>query len=362
MRIAGHKREKASTMVFAAMFTVLCTLAAGSYMTVVSSSSVGTARIADQQRAYYGAEAGAYRLMAEMNSSGATSVSDTLNASNYQGAYTAAYNNTDTITSTGTVNGMSSTVSVKVFSIPASVRAALTVNGDMRARGRLTLDGRTYDAKGKVVSQDGAFGVSAAGKVRQNGSSKIGGNGYAPARPAHKDSFEQKVDRFASTKPWDLLGVSESWFNMNVPLRKGLPPAGYKGIWYTATPPTRSADVTMQGILIVHNAGNNAALKMRHGTFKGLIIADRVKKITGNAKVYGAMVLTAQKTRAVGSGTALIAYCPQVLSALRALMPGSNAQWKTTMQAGTWQQGSGQSVSPQEDNAYDRAQQKNNIR
>jgi Tfp pilus assembly protein PilX len=60
-----------------------------------------------------------------------------------------------------------------------------------------------------------------------------------------------------------------------------------KGIVYIngnyAKPPDGS-----EGILIVHNATNNAVLgNFNTGTFKGLIVADKINKINGNAQIIG---------------------------------------------------------------------------
>jgi hypothetical protein len=45
------------------------------------------------------------------------------------------------------------------------------------------------------------------------------------------------------------------------------------------------------GLLIVHNSNNNATLgNFNSGTFKGLIIADRIDKINGNAQIFGGII------------------------------------------------------------------------
>lgn len=310
----------------------------GSYLTVVSSGSIGTYKIADQAQAFYAAEAGAHRMLHEINATGATSTSGTLNAGTYTGNYSATYSN-DVITSTGTVDGISSTVTVRTIEIPSSVRGAVTENSSTYIAGSIIMDGRDYDAADVLTDSSGLYGISAAGMVTQMGSCQIGGNGAAPAAPAASYAYEQLADPFNDTDPWDLLGVDQSWFEANVPVQTTPPSANFNGIYYYNPPTGTWSGASLgssSGILIVHNSTNSATMKNASGKFTGLIIADQFTHNSGSLKVVGGLITTNQVGNFFGYGSAKFRYSSEVLSELKSLLGNQTSNWRKILSAGSW--------------------------
>lgn len=335
--------QNASTIVPTVLFITIFTWAVGSYMTVVSSSSLGTYKIGDQSKAFYAAEAGAYRMLHELNSGGGSSVSGTLATGTYSGSYSAAYSDVNSqITSIGTVGGLSRTVSVRTRAIPNGVGGAVTVNSSVTTSGNIVIDGREYDQNGNLTGDPGVVGISAAGIVTQSGSSLIGGAGIAPSSPALAGSLEESVNPFPSTAPWDILGVSEAWFNANIPVQTTPPPENFSGIYYYEPPGSgiwNSVELgNSSGILIVHNSTNTATMKNIHGTFKGLIISDQVVHVNGEAEIYGALVTTNAVGNALGNGDCLIGYSSEILNNLGVLLGGQTSGWKKVIEAGSWKE------------------------
>jgi hypothetical protein len=344
MRHRAKKRMHVggSTIIFTVIFVAVFTATIGSYLTVISSGSRGTSRIASGQQAFYAAEAGVYRMLYEANATGATSITGSLSASTYTGSYAATLAN-NVISSTGTVGGLSRIVTVQTEgSLPSSVQGAVTVNSSVNTSGNITIDGRDHDADGNLTGDPGSNGISAAGLITQTGSSDIGGNGIAPAHPASAGSMQQSVNPFPSTEPWDVLGVSQAWFQNNVPVQVIPPPQNFSGIYYYNPPggEWKPADLgNSSGILIVHNPSNSATMKNLHGTFKGLIITDQMTHINGDAAIYGAVVTTNQVGNTLGNGDALVAFSREILKALGSLVPTDG--WKKTIKASSWQEQAG---------------------
>ena len=102
-----------------------------------------------------------------------------------------AYDSTTKILiSTGTSDGISRTLNVKVQKqIPSGLYGAITGNGNFATSGNITIDGRDHDVNGNVVGT-GSYGISTSGTYSQGGSSTVGGNGAAPADPAPGSSGE----------------------------------------------------------------------------------------------------------------------------------------------------------------------------
>lgn len=340
MKTQCPKSKCGSAMVATVFFITIFTWVAGSYLTVVSSSSLGTYKIGDQARAFYTAEAGAYRLLHELNNGGSSSYSSSLSTGTYTGNYAATYNSaTGVITSTGTVGTLSRTVTVRTLDIPPNVGGAVTVNSSVTTSGSITLDGRDHDEDGDLTGASGVSGIASSGLVTQTGSSKIGGNGKAPASPALLDAVQQNVDPFPSVAPWDVLGVSQAWFEANVPVQTTPPPENFSGIYYYDPPGGiwNSVDLgNASGILIVHNSTNTATMKNIHGIFKGLIITDQVTHVNGDATIIGAFMTTTQVGNVLGNGNASIYYSSETLNGLKSLIGNQTTNWKKTIQDSSW--------------------------
>jgi len=118
----------------------------------------------------------------------------------------------------------------------------------------------------------------------------------------------------------------------SAPLKTGPP---FHGILYVdgnyEMPPDGST-----GILIVHNATVNANLgNFDGGTFKGVIIADKINKINGNAQIIGSIFAFGSAANGVTvddiTGTPTIKYSKCIMNGLPNL-----ANFPFQIVKGTW--------------------------
>ena len=110
--------QTGGALLIAVLFIALLTALAGSYLDVVSSGSMGTAFVDRASQAFYASEAGVYRLLDQINSGGASTVSGTLTTATYTANYSASYDSgTTLITSTGNVSSGSEVTSTRTVSV-----------------------------------------------------------------------------------------------------------------------------------------------------------------------------------------------------------------------------------------------------
>lgn len=334
----NNKQKRGSVLVGSSLVVLILTFVAGNYLVFVSSGSLGVKKMNDSSKAFFLAEAGLQHIYYEINrSGGSNSVTGTLGA----GSYTASFNpGTNVMTSTGTVGGISRTVSVDTIPIPPGVKGAITAQSNVSSTGSIVIDGRDHTITGALNGAPGTFGISTSGDYTQSGSSTVGGAGAAPANPADASSYQENVSP-TSALPWDILGVTEAWFNSNILPQNVPPPQNNSGVYYYDPGPDGSwIGVNFgvsSGILIVHNSTNNAVMKNLTGTFVGLIIADAVQHVTGNALIIGALVTTTQAGNAMGNGNAQILYSSQALvSAGTTYLPAATSTKE--IKSGSWRE------------------------
>ncbi len=342
-------RQQGSALMVAMIFITLITMMAGSYLDAMIDSNTGTAFIGNSPQAFYSAEAGAHRLLDQMENGGAATVSGSFVNSTYTGSYSASYDSgTNIVTSTGTVVGSvvtaTRTVSVRVKPVPAYVRGALSSNGSATIKDSAVCDGRDHDANGDLTGAAGTYGLSAAGTVTQEGASMIGGNGNAPANPAAASSIEENATAFASTEPSVILGlVDETDLTTNyVTPTTTAPTLPFNGIVYYKPPAgTTWENVDLSdctGILIVHNDAGNARIKDITTTsghpFKGLIICDKMRQESGTGTIIGGAIVTNVVQNKGGSLE--IKYSRSVITDLQSLVGNRTSNWKKVPQDSSW--------------------------
>lgn len=310
------KNEKGIILMWFYLLIVLLIIAGGSLFALSFQESQLMTIEQGRHKAFYLAEAALDRKLQEVRAGNVNAIAD---AALGDGTYSASYNSlTSQITSTGAYGGITRTIVAVISKIfPPGVKAALTSEGNVSFNGNITVDGRDHDENGNLTGDPGTYGASSGGTVTQSGSSDIGGNGAAPASPANPVSIEQNVSNpFGS--PEALLGVSAGSLDQ---YKTSTPPATpFNGIvYYTGdswiAPDFGTDSNPSTGILIVHNAAGNALLKNIHGYFKGLIIADDVVHINGNATIIGA-VIAKTSTGTTGEGSAEVFYSSEVISNL----------------------------------------------
>lgn len=271
-----------------------------------------------RNQAFYLAEAGLDKKLQQIRAGDLTNISSTsFSGGTYATTYDAA---AKMITATGTYNNVTRVVKAKVTkTLPPGVKGAITAAGDAAFNGSIVVDGRDHDSSGTVTGA-GTYGISSGGTVNQGGSSTIGGNGFAPADPANPAAIEQNASG-ATTNPEAAIGVAAGTFDAyKTSTIPSLPMSGI--VYYTGdewiAPDFGDATNPSTGILIVHNSTGTALLKNIHGSFNGLIIADDLIHINGDAVVNGGVILQKSTGNTIGNGNAHVNYSSTVLSDLPA--------------------------------------------
>ena len=201
------------------------------------------------------------------------------------------------VTSTGTARDGRKVLSTMIrrFSVNPQPNGALTANTNINVQSAAAIiDGRNHDCDGNNPSNTDS--VSAA-------TSPTGASGVSINKPENLvcaagtgTACKGTSSTFPSTIGAVLLGPTATTtqieaFNAYLESIKvtpaQAPTSAFHGVLYVngnyAQPPDGST-----GILIVHNTTDNANLgNFNGGTFKGVIIADKINKINGNAQIIG---------------------------------------------------------------------------
>jgi hypothetical protein len=201
------------------------------------------------------------------------------------------------------------------------VRGAVTSRSRITVKGNIEIDGRDYDTSNTQIGS-GTFGVSTCDSIFLSGSATIGGNDQIPVNDKNLEPVRSVVvDEMASVDP--VFASPEAFLGL---------PAGALDAYKvsTLTTPFRGLVYLTNnyvgpvhfgesyGILIIHNPLKSAELQITDGTFRGLIIVDRMAKISGNATILGAVVtLSESEVSTFGTGTAVIHYSKKVLENLQ---------------------------------------------
>ncbi len=323
-----------------------------------------------REKAFYFAEAAVDQKLNELRQNNMNNVNSTTIDN---GTYSVLYDNaTKIMTATGTCSGASRTLSVKVKQNSSSgLHGAISGNGNMSTNGDIKIDGRDHDLNGNVIGS-GLYGVSTSGTFSQGGSSKVGGNGAAPADPAPAGSIEQNGAAMAST-PEAILGLPAG--SLDQYKTTTVPHLPMNGIIYITSNGSGSHgnlwdgpdfgecddngnddyddhdhgdddrdddghhdhhehkedDAPSQGILIFHNAAGNAELKNVHGCFKGIIITDQLTHISGDALLRGAVAVMSASSN-VGNGAATVQYSTAAINnSFSSLSNYTIVSWEDTL-------------------------------
>jgi len=246
------------------------------------------------------------------------------------------------ITSVGSFMGRSDTVraivkdSVTGF-LPPTVKAAITSNASVVTSGSFVVDARDHDLNGTLVSSTGTLGIYTTQSYTQQGNSQVGGTydsvDYAPAKVFNSNLVVQNAfwpGGFPATPDQamggaangyadgTLLTIAQSGVNgsqyvtdpsqLHFPL-SGVTYVDYGGIW-------NPADLgNSTGILVVHNVSTSAVMKNVQGSFKGLIIADRIDHVNANTVILGAVIglSSIEVGNTFGNGDGTVLYSRQAL-------------------------------------------------
>ncbi len=310
---------------FLLLVTVL-TIGVGAFYAFASADFSASLRNEYLHQSFYMAEAGVDQGIVQLSKGILTqNISGTLNAVSYQGSYqvtcapcTGASNETLTSTGTVTISGTnySRTVRVVVKRSPAyTATAAVAISGVASTNGNVTVDGRDHDSNGNLTGAPGLPGIATSTNTfMQGGSSKVGGNGLAPANPASPGSYQLNAPALPST-PEGILGVPDGSLDAYKTSTPPATPFSNQIIYLTTS--WNSVDFNgSSGVLICHNADGTAVLQNIHGNFKGLIITDDLIHINGDASLLGTVVGMKTGGVTLGNGSGQVNYSSQTMSNL----------------------------------------------
>jgi hypothetical protein len=206
------------------------------------------------------------------------------------------------------------------INLPAHpVRGAVTARNTIIVRGNINVDGRDHDTDG-VLTGAGVFGVSTCGLMDVEGSATVGGTGVAPVNrfnvtPVRTKISEENVPVTSSlNSPEEFLGLAVGALDK---YKTAMLTTPVEGIVYDTISAGPVHFDSSYGLLIVHNSSKSAELQINTGYFKGLIITDLMGKISGNAKIVGAVVtLNDGEVSTFGTGTADVLYSSYVMENL----------------------------------------------
>lgn len=338
MESCMHKREQGSAMiaVLAIALILNVTILVFYLTTKKATTSSGTRRV--KTSVLNIAEAGKERLYGEVrNNIFKPKPDSTITAYDSelfsQGSYTVscrANSIADSIwvRSTGREETDSSTIEVIAqiepdLKIPfPPIRGAVTARSRITVKGNIEIDGRDYDSTNTLITPvAGTYGVSTCDSVFLVGSASVGGNTVAPVGtktfPSVQTEVAQERAPIDSTfdSPEAFLGLPPGALNSYRSSDPNLPP--FRGLIYKTVDVGPVHFDNSYGILIVHNSSKDAELMINTGTFRGLIIADKMGKIAGNAAILGAVVTLAEgEVSTFGTGSAVIHYSSQILNLL----------------------------------------------
>lgn len=224
---------------------------------------------------------------------------------------------------------------------PFGLRAAISTNNPVQTLGTITVDGRNHDTSGNLIPGTGTLGIWTTSSYNQGGASKIGGTDggtdYVP-----KKKYESSIVAEGQTFPGGYPDTPDSVFGGS---SNGYPPGtlaaiaktGALGSQYVTDPDLltyplsgvtfvelpaaetwNGANITGEGVLIVHNSSLDAALKnVNTGPFKGILIADDIEHI--HCDIIGAiMVLSPDPPsgNCIGNGKGKVLYSSQTVAAV----------------------------------------------
>jgi hypothetical protein len=247
------------------------------------------------------------------------------------GSYTVTYaanaaRDTIRIRSTGTIGTHTSIIDVTCkisfmrTPIDPQIDAAVTALSEVTVTGNISIDGRDWNPTGDtLIDSTGVWGVKSSHGVNVDGSSRIGGKGFAPTKAVTSDIVKENAPAAGyPTNPEEALGLPAGMLD---PYKTtSLPSFPFHGIVYYT--PTGSFNCPKfkgsTGIFICHNASRTATMKNIDGDFTGLIISDRIDHVNANASIIGAVrtLSPSAGTNAFGNGNATIKYSSRVIADL----------------------------------------------
>jgi hypothetical protein len=199
-------------------------------------------------------------------------------------------------------------------------KAVVTSRRSDTITGNIQIDGRDWDSTNGDTIGPGVMGIYTCDSFTvASGSSAIGGLGVAPPSPkgVAPGSVQIRADTATFPRnPESVVGVDSGALDKY----RTLPPAsvfytGTENVVYWDSCPQATISLSGAGVIICHNVNYSAVLRNVHGSFKGIIIADRIDKVNANMNFLGAIFTLSRipSGNVLGNGTPKIRYCSQIV-------------------------------------------------
>lgn len=190
--------------------------------------------------------------------------------------------------------------------------------------GNITVDGRDWDSTNLDTVGRGVYGIYSCDTSLSDtkGNAAVGGIGIEPpVKGIVPGSVQNKMDTmtFPHT-PQEILGMDSTTLNTFNKSDSSI--ATINGIVYWNDFRFSSLVLSGYGVLVCHNSSFTATLKNVHGSFKGLIIADKIAHVNAAASILGSVITLSNSPapNVFGSGNPKIRYSSQILKSLEKLL------------------------------------------
>jgi hypothetical protein len=208
---------------------------------------------------------------------------------------------------------------MKYFQAEIMSRGADTLSGNIK------VDGNDWDSVSSVAPiGPGVFGIFTCDVFdpMTGGSSAVGGKGIPlPSSGAPAGTIMKSFGDTAlfPGQPEIILGVDSGEldkYKESPPSSPAFTASG--GIHYWDYCDQTILSLSGGGIIICHNSGYSAVLRKIHGSFKGIIIADKIEKVNSGGDIRGPVfILAKSSTRSLfGNGNTNLRYCSQIVKVL----------------------------------------------
>ena len=213
---------------------------------------------------------------------------------------------------------------------------AITANSEIKVNGTFLIDARNHTAGGVLIPQDGTYCLWSTGNIITTGAFEGGGTfnnvDYIPQTPpdpaviasnqiytgSYPTTPEQVFGNYPpgskTLKEFAQTGENGSQY-VTDPALLSYPLQGVTYIELPSGDIWNNADLSGNGIIIVHNNNLNASLKNTSGSFTGLLICDEILKLKGD--ILGAVVSlasTPSSNYVVGNSSGSILFSKEAIN------------------------------------------------
>jgi hypothetical protein len=202
-------------------------------------------------------------------------------------------------------------------------QAAVTAKADVELLGNIIIDGNDYDSINNIKNPPGGtYAVITCGLYTSRSKIRAYGKGITDTSSIYvlDSARKQNADTTGYPRtPEEVLGLHGG--DLDSFKISAFPAVPFHGIVYidSAGPKIDFDFKNSTGIFIYHNSTFSATLKNIKGSFKGILICDRIDHVNDTSRILGAIVTLSKDPagNCFGNGDARIRYSSQILSNLK---------------------------------------------